>query len=346
MRGMTSPMLVKLQDYVTPQLAFFLVAATLALWLFYRLLLKDMPANRHIRLRGLFANVVKHQAAATLFFALFILIPHFFLENPFELSLRLYLGFALVGWGLLIFIKIARIFSFEYLFFNNMRAGVPLLVVNLITFVLSILAIMWFLSQFLDLKLGTLLATSTFVSVVVGLALQDTIGNLFSGFALQLDKPFRIGDWIEVESETGKWVGQVFEVSWRATTLYGFLDEVHIIPNKVLSNAFMTNYSGRLRPVLRSQFFRIPFDVSVQKVESTLLAALQDVPGLKVGTVPRVLITETTESWLLYKIIYYVEDFGQMFIVGDEVIRRSAAAFQAAGIPIARHRVDVLSAGA
>jgi small-conductance mechanosensitive channel len=59
-----------------------------------------------------------------------------------------------------------------------------------------------------------LLATSAVGAVVVGFALQDTLGNLFAGLAIQIEKPFRVGQWIRV----GDHEGQVEEVTWRASS--------------------------------------------------------------------------------------------------------------------------------
>lgn len=66
-------------------------------------------------------------------------------------------------------------------------------------------------------------------SLILGLALQDTLGNLFAGVALQLDKPYEIGDWIEISPRAQVWVGQVEEISWRATTMIGLFDELLVL---------------------------------------------------------------------------------------------------------------------
>src|SRR5262249_3832385 len=60
-----------------------------------------------------------------------------------------------------------------------------------------------------------LLTTSAVGAVVVGFALQDTLGNLFAGLAIQIEKPFRVGHWVAI----GDKEGQVSEVTWRATKL-------------------------------------------------------------------------------------------------------------------------------
>ena len=84
-----------------------------------------------------------------------------------------------------------------------------------------------------------LLTTSAVGAVVVGFALQDTLGNLFAGLAIQIEKPFRVGHWIQV----GDREGQVQEITWRATKLRTKAGEFLIVPNSVISKEPVLNYS-------------------------------------------------------------------------------------------------------
>ena len=74
-----------------------------------------------------------------------------------------------------------------------------------------------------------LLTTSAVGAVVVGFALQDTLGNLFAGLAIQIEKPFRVGHWMQV----GEREGQVQEITWRATKLRTKAGQFLIVPNSV-----------------------------------------------------------------------------------------------------------------
>ena len=84
-----------------------------------------------------------------------------------------------------------------------------------------------------------LLATSAVGAVVVGFALQDTLGNFFAGMAIQIEKPFRVGHWISI----GGSEGQVQEVTWRATKLRTKNGQFLIVPNSVISKDPILNYS-------------------------------------------------------------------------------------------------------
>ncbi len=100
----------------------------------------------------------------------------------------------------------------------------------------------------IDVEPGSILTTSALLTAVVGLAMQDTLGNLVSGLALQLQRPFDVGDWVEIDG--GQQAGRIAEVTWRATTIMT-LDHVEVIlPNAGLAKASIRNYS-RPSPVAR-----------------------------------------------------------------------------------------------
>src|SRR5688500_4881437 len=107
--------------------------------------------------------------------------------------------------------------------------------------------------------IGTLLlreklfTTSAVGAVVIGFALQDTLGNLFAGLAIQVEKPFGVGDWIHVSGQEGR----VQEVTWRATKIRTKDGNFVIIPNSLISKDKIINYS---QP---SKLLRLEFPISL-----------------------------------------------------------------------------------
>ncbi|GLS34381.1 Small-conductance mechanosensitive channel [Mesorhizobium albiziae] len=88
---------------------------------------------------------------------------------------------------------------------------------------------------------GTLIATSGAVAIVLGLALQSTLGDLFSGIALNLARPYGIGDWLVLSNGIE---GKVVEMNWRATHLLTDANDLVIVPNSDLAKARLTNLSS------------------------------------------------------------------------------------------------------
>jgi small-conductance mechanosensitive channel len=196
-------------------------------------------------------------------------------------------------------------------------------------------------SEIFQIRLAPLLATSAIFSIVLGLALQDTLGNLFAAIALQLDKPYEIGDWIEVQSGTQKWIGQVYEISWRATVLIGLSDESLTIPNRVMAQAEVSNFSHKARPLVRSQSFRIPFGTPIPLVKETLARAGAGVPAIRKNPAPFALVSETTESWITVKLVYFIDDYGSQWAIADQVLTHATRALAEARIELAGPRLQV-----
>jgi small-conductance mechanosensitive channel len=255
--------------------------------------------------------------------------------------LVIYIGLATILSGAVIFVKVCRILVFQYLFLSHMRVAFPVLLVNLFTLLLSLILATWLGAEIFNLRLAPILATSAIFSLVLGLALQDTLGNLFAGVALQFDKPYEIGDWIEISNGSQKWVGQVQEISWRATILISTTEESITIPNRLMSQGEISNFSTQFRSIIRSVVFRLPFGVPIEKVKQILLEAAQRIPELRTRPAPRVFISETTESWVGFKLIYNIDDYGLHFKIADRVYTEALKDLEGQGFHLAGHRILV-----
>jgi small-conductance mechanosensitive channel len=225
-----------------------------------------------------------------------------------------------------------------------MREGVPLLIVNLFALLLSVGIAGWFATEIFGIRLGPVLATSAVFSLILGLALQDTLGNLFAGVALQLDKPYEIGDWIEVtQGAQQPWVGQVEEISWRATTMIGLFDELLVLPNRLMGTSEISNFSARGTPIWRSQAFRIPYAADLNTTKEIIARAVSKIDGVRTSPAPIVWIRETTESWLVFRCSYTIDDYSLQFKVGSNVITAVVDALKESGFAAAANRVQLVA---
>jgi small-conductance mechanosensitive channel/CRP-like cAMP-binding protein len=92
-----------------------------------------------------------------------------------------------------------------------------------------------------DLPITGLIATSGVIAIVLGLALQSTLSDLFSGIALNIEGPIHVGDWIALE---GNVEGQVIEINWRATHLMTATRESVVVPNSNIAKSRIVNFSS------------------------------------------------------------------------------------------------------
>jgi small-conductance mechanosensitive channel len=311
---------------------------------FYSVFLKNLSAERHQNLKQLFRNLAGHFLTLVALFALYRVI-RLFPKAAWLAPLSPYIGLAALFSGCIVLVKMVRIVAFEYLFLSNMRAGVPILLVNLASLFLSLVLAVWVLSGVFGFQLAPLLATSAIFSIVLGLALQDTLGNLIAGVALALDKPYEIGDWIEIQTGTQKWAGQVHEITWRATVLLAFTDEWITIPNRVVAQGHIANFSAKARPFLRSHVFHLRYDVSLERAKTALLEAAAETAGVRKYPAPLALLVEPAETSLSIKLVYAIDDYGRQAILADRVLERALAKLAEAGVEPAPPRLELAPNG-
>lgn len=289
-------------------------------WSFYKLFLSGASHERHERIRKQYRNLSRHYLLLTFFFVVFHAIKYLFSADETLMHILPYIGVITFVWGGVVFVHICRLIILQYLFLGSMRAGVPILIVNIFTLAASALLIIWGAAQIFALQIGPLLATSAAFSIVLGLAMQDTLGNLFAGIALQLDKVFEIGDWLEVMVGSQKVTGQVKEMTWRATTLVGWSDEIIVIPNRTMASSQISNFQNGEVPVVRSQFFRLPYNADVNAVKKALIKSAMTVEEVRKYPEPNCFISESTEHWLTFKLIYFIDRYGRQFLVADQIL--------------------------
>ncbi|MDP9633894.1 UNVERIFIED_ORG: small-conductance mechanosensitive channel [Ensifer adhaerens] len=90
------------------------------------------------------------------------------------------------------------------------------------------------------MPVGTLVTTSGVIAVIFGLALQNTLGDVFSGIALTLGRAYALGDWVQLTDGTE---GRVIETNWRSTNLLTVAHNVVVLPNSILAKQGVTNLS-------------------------------------------------------------------------------------------------------
>ena len=313
----------RINEIVQPEPELVVLVLAALSWLFYKIFLRQLSHGRHRSLNRHFVNLLVHATVASLLSGAFWALQDLALSTSLNIDparVLPYLGFLALLSASVVFIKVCRILTFEFLFLRHMKEGVPLLLVNLITLTLIVLIASWMLTDVFNVRVVPILATSAIFSIVIGLAMQDTLGNLFAGVALQFEKPFTLGDWIEVQTGTQKWIGKVDELSWRATHLLGFFDERITVPNRIIAQAQIANFAADEHPIIRSHLFRFAFDAPLSQIRAALKEAALRVPQVRKDPKPIVLVIETGDSWIGCKLVYFIEDYGSQYLIGDEVI--------------------------
>jgi small-conductance mechanosensitive channel len=333
----------RIEDFLQPEPALILGSIVVLSWMVYKILLRNATEERHKNLQSLFRNLFGHTISAGGLFLISMITDSLRAENLLAQNMYPYVGLAALALGAVVFVKASKVLMLEYLFLGHMREGVPLLLVNISTLLLSITIFGWFITQIFGANLTPLLATSAVASIVLGLALQDTLGNLFAGISMQFDNPFEIGDWLEIQTGGQKIVGQVKEITWRSTVLVAFTDELITVPNRNLAQAQISNFSLKDQPIIRSQLFRIPYGTDIDMARKILIDCATSVHGVRHFPSPVAMISEASDSWILLKLVFYIDNYGLQYLLFDEVVSKALKELGKAHIEIAQQRLLIQS---
>lgn len=315
-------------------------------FLFYKLFLKTISAKRHASMADRFRKTFSTLTLATLFSMVFWPLFKTAYRSIYEvqiIQLANFLALFALLFSSIAIIYLSQVLVYLYLFYRHLKTGVPRLIANIVTIIVATLVTTSLLTQIFHWQLSTLMATSAVFSVVLGLAMQDTLGNLFAGIALQLDHPFKIGDWVEVHQGSERTIGQVFEMSWRATTLFSFSEEMVIIPNRVLNQGPIHNLSGtNSRAVRLSQLFRFEIDTDINLAKKAMREGAALTQGLAHDPPIRILAIETTESWLAIKLFYSLDDYSARYRVADQLLTNIMEALKAHHVSLANAKIQLV----
>ena len=160
-----------------------------------------------------------------------------------------------------------------------------------------------------------LLTTSAVGAVVVGFALQDTLGNLFSGLAIQIEKPFRVGQWVAI----GEREGRVEEITWRATKLLTKSGQFLIVPNSVMSKDAILNYSEPTVPTRVEVEIGASYAVPPNDVKRAMHEAIENSPLAMKAPEPQVTIKGFGASSVDYLAQFWIEDYAVDRAARDQV---------------------------
>ena len=174
------------------------------------------------------------------------------------------------------------------------------------------------------------LATTAVGAVVIGFALQDTLGNLFSGLAIQIEKPFRVGHWVTIAGTDGI----VSEVTWRATKIRTKAGNFVVVPNSVVAKETITNYSEPTHETRLEVEVGASYDTPPNEVKAVIASALRDEPLLIAAREPEILIGDFAASAITYRVRVWTSDFAADMRVRDRVRSRIYYAFRRHGITV------------
>src|SRR6185437_8014520 len=236
--------------------------------------------------------------------------------------------------GILVYLFVRALnFLFFGLAFRLKRIDAPTLIRNIFTIVaFTILILIAFTFLFPEVNLGALFTTSAIFGVILGLALQDTLGNFFAGISLQADRPFQVGDVIIVGGD--RHTGVVEEITWRAVKIRTFQNHIVLISNSTAAKEPI-EVCPRENLNARIVFFNTIFTDSPAKAIHVVREAVREADNVSPKVAPIVRVRDIGESAMEYEVKYWLIDYAKYNDTDALVRQRIWYAFRRAGLTFA-----------
>jgi small-conductance mechanosensitive channel len=181
------------------------------------------------------------------------------------------------------------------------------------------------------INIGSLLVSLGVGSLAVALAAQDTLANMIAGFVIMVDRPFRVGDRIELP--TGQ-IGDVHRIGLRSTQILNFDANVIIVPNAELVKSRIVNFAFPFNQMRVLVKFGVAYGVRPESVRSLLLEIVRAHPDIVGDPPPQVFFTAMNDSALEFTLVARAADYQKRFTVECALREQAYLAFQQAGIEI------------
>ncbi len=229
-----------------------------------------------------------------------------------------------------ILLQILNLLFWDYLLKKQVDVHIPRLVIDIINFIVLAIVAVAILNGIFGVKLTAFLVTSTVLSAVIGLSLQDILGNLFAGLALQMERPYKLGEWINVGDEEGI----VVQMNWRSLTVHTRSGDHVTIPNATVSKDIVANYS---RPD-RNHMCRINVGMAYShqpgRIKRVITSTLERMDGILETPPPRVFLEDFNAYSVKYDVRFWISEYHRKPELENAVRTRIWYSLQREGLTI------------
>lgn len=168
-------------------------------------------------------------------------------------------------------------------------------------------------------------ATSGIVAIVIGLALQNTLSDLFAGLALNFERPFKAGDWVTLD---GNVQGMVLVTNWRATHIRTRTGDDMVVPNATIAKARLTNHMVPSKNHLANIEVPLIYGFDAAEIEDLLKTTAVTVPGVLSDPGPIVLMHEMRNDVVVWRLYFFINEFARLVIIRGQLAQAVYTAFR------------------
>jgi small-conductance mechanosensitive channel/CRP-like cAMP-binding protein len=217
--------------------------------------------------------------------------------------------------GTVFVLALVKRYFWELWYEKNHKQRAPKFLSQIIGLVAIIVTIFVIIGGVYGQRIEGVVFGSTIVVGIIGFAMQDLLGNIIAGIALEIGKPFKPGDWLRFDNQHA----EVIEVNWRSTRLRTNDDIYLDIPNKAIAGSTIVNLTYPTRQhAIRIQ---VGFEYSTPPnlVKDVMARATAEVPGVLVTPPPKVFLREFADFEVMYEIKFWLDDESRFSDILDGV---------------------------
>ncbi len=183
-----------------------------------------------------------------------------------------------------------------------------------------------------DLPIKGLLATSGAIAIIIGLALQSSLADVFSGIVLDLERPYHVGDWLVVDDGVQ---GRVMETNWRSTHILTSNNDVAILPNSVIAKAKLINFSAPSGTHGARLRVRLEANQGPTAGSNLLKEVLLGSTHILRAPEPKVMVSELNADSIEFELAYSITDISLQAEAQNDILERIFQATRAIGAALA-----------
>ncbi|MFP4497821.1 MAG: cyclic nucleotide-binding domain-containing protein [Vulcanimicrobiota bacterium] len=272
-------------------------------------------------------------------FIFFFTLWWFLLDLPgfeYQASVVRFIFSLMVFFAFILIFDIITSLVFD-VYFALQHIQVPQIIRNVIRAIYFAIIIVALMSNIHGFDIRPLLTGSAILTAIIGLALQDTLGNLFSGLALHISRPFDVGHWIKF----GSMEGIVSRIDWRATTIKTREEDYMSIPNSQLAKIDVVNFSAPT--TIHGQYVEVGvrYEYPPKKIKKFLANAAIMTEGVVKNVGPDIFLSEYADFSINYKMRFFVDDYQRAPLIRSEVYERIWYVFKRNNVEIPFPITDV-----
>ncbi|MBJ48255.1 MAG: hypothetical protein CMG59_03660 [Candidatus Marinimicrobia bacterium] len=228
------------------------------------------------------------------------------------------------------FNRFLSLFFWGQRFVDKTGEKAPKLLQNFISLIIYLLVLAFIVGYIFQKPVTSILVSTGLFATVIGFAMKDFIADVINGISLSIERPYNIGDWIEIEN--GKYLGKVIDITWRTTRLLSRNDSMIVVPNNRCGNMIIHNFSKPGEVYSSNYWISINSTLPPNLVQRQLLHGMQTVKNIVKDPAPRAYLADATSEPFKYNIRVWWKSYEFSYFGRDHLFKSVTESLAKVGI--------------